>query len=191
MKEGMAKKGPKPKDDNRKSIIAMFAIFAIAVLLVYIYPSKEKAVVTISLKFFIEMIEILPAVMILMGLFSVFVSREFVVRFLGKEAGFKSIILAMAMGALPTGPLYIAFPIAAVLLKKGARISSIIVFLSAWSCIKLPQELVELQFLGFKFMIARLAVTIVFVILMGLVIEWIVKEIEEPKPQKISEESPE
>ncbi len=190
MKDGAMKgemkgqKGPKPKNDNTKSIIAMFAIIAFAALLVYIYPSKERAVVSISLKFFIEMLEILPAVMILMGLFSVFVSREFVVRYLGKEAGFKSIILAMAMGALPTGPLYIAFPIAAVLLKKGARISSIIVFLSAWSCIKLPQELVELQFLGFRFMIARLSVTIVFVILMGLVIEWIVKEVEGARPQK-------
>ncbi|MCD6559865.1 MAG: hypothetical protein J7K57_08405, partial [Palaeococcus sp.] len=84
------------------------------------------------------------------------------------------IFLAIFMGAFPTGPLYVAFPIAAALLKKGARISNIIAFLSAWACIKIPQELVELQFLGLKFMITRLLLTVVFVIVMGTVIEQIV-----------------
>jgi uncharacterized membrane protein YraQ (UPF0718 family) len=43
--------------------------------------------------------------------------------------------------------------------------------LSAWACIKIPQELVELQFLGLKFMTLRLSLTIIFVILMGLIAE--------------------
>ena len=64
---------------------------------------------------------------------------------------------------------------AAALLNKGARISNVIIFLSAWACIKLPQEMVELQFLGVQFMFSRLILTIVFVIIMGLLIEQIVK----------------
>ena len=75
------------------------------------------------------------------------------------------------MGMIPTGPLYIAFPLASMLLKKGARVANIIIFLSAWACIKLPQELMELRFMGFKFMIIRLIFTVVMVILMGLLIE--------------------
>jgi uncharacterized membrane protein YraQ (UPF0718 family) len=105
----------------------------------------------------------------------VFISDEIVVKYLGKASGVKGIGLSIFLGALPTGPLYVAFPMAATLIKKGARISNIIVFLSAWACIKLPQELVELQFLGFDFMVSRLILTIVFVIIMGVLIERIIE----------------
>lgn len=121
------------------------------------------------------MMIVLPAVMIIMGLFAVFISDETVVKYLGKTSGIKGIALAIFLGALPTGPLYIAFPLAATLIKKGARISNIIVFLSAWACIKLPQELVELQFLGLDFMLSRLVLTIIFVIIIGFIIEKIVE----------------
>lgn len=147
----------------------------IASLLLLLFPAKTDAVVSTAQEYFIEMMIVLPAVMILMGLFAVFISDETVVKYLGKTAGPKGIGLALLLGALPTGPLYVAFPLAATLIKKGARLSNIIVFLSAWACIKLPQELVELQFLGGDFMVTRLILTIIFAILMGYIIEKIME----------------
>jgi len=73
----------------------------------------------------------------------------------------------------------VAFPIASSLMKKGMRISNVIAFPSAWTCIKIPQELIELQFLGLSFMSARLALTIVFVVFMSVMIEKIVEWGEE------------
>lgn len=146
----------------------------ITIILLSIFPDRREAVTTASREFFIEMIMILPAVMVLMGLFAAFVAKEVVVKYLGKSAGIKGIFLSVFMGALPTGPLYVVFPMASVLLKKGARISNIIIFLSAWGCIKIPQELVELQFLGPRFMAMRLLLTIIFVIIMGVSIERII-----------------
>lgn len=49
------------------------------------------------------------------------------------------------------------------------------IFLSAWACIKIPQEMVELQFLRPRFMAARLVLTIVFVVIMGISIERIIE----------------
>ena len=98
-----------------------------------------------------------------------------VVKYLGKAAGIKAVFLGILMGSLPTGPLYVAFPMASALLKKGAKISCIIAFLSAWACIKIPQEMVELQFLGPKFMAARLVLTIVLVVIMGILIERLIE----------------
>jgi uncharacterized membrane protein YraQ (UPF0718 family) len=63
---------------------------------------------------------------------------------------------------------------AAALLKKGARVSNVVVLLSAWACISIPQELVELQFLGARFMAVRLVLTIAAVAAMGLAIERLV-----------------
>lgn len=76
---------------------------------------------------------------------------------------------------LPIIFIIIAFPMATALIKKGARLSNIIVFLSAWACIKIPQEMVELQFLGLNFMASRLILTIVFISIMALCIEQIIE----------------
>jgi uncharacterized membrane protein YraQ (UPF0718 family) len=113
----------------------------------------------------------MPGVMVLMGLFTVWVSKDTIIKYLGHTSGVKGVLLALFLGMIPTGPLYVAFPLAAALLKKGARVANIMIFLSAWACIKLPQELVEMRFMGFYFMILRLVMTIILVVLMGFIIE--------------------
>ena len=153
-------------------LLFLGATIAAAVILLLVFPQKREVVIATSRGFLIQMILILPAVVILIGLFAVFVPKDTVVRYLGKTAGIGGNFIALLLGALPTGPLYVAFPMASALLKKGARISNVIIFLSAWGCIKIPQELVELQFLGLRFMAARLILTITFVIAMGKTIEW-------------------
>ncbi|ASA77082.1 permease [Thermococcus sp. 5-4] len=170
------KKMPKEKQEKGlvKDILFLAAVLVVAGVLLLMFPEKREPVVSSSEGFFVEMILILPAVMILMGLFAVFVPNDVIVRYLGRSSGIKGMFIAILLGAFPTGPLYVSFPIAATLLKKGARISNIIVFLSAWACIKIPQELVELQFLGLKFMITRLLLTVFFVIIMGMAIERII-----------------
>jgi len=117
---------------KRKMILnwsALALIIVGSVLLLLIFPDKKDDVVRVSMDFLIEMILILPAVMILLGLFAVWVPRDMVVKFLGRASGVKGVVLSIILGALPTGPLYIAFPIAAALLRKGARVSNIIIFL--------------------------------------------------------------
>lgn len=173
------------KEKQRKGMIRDVIILGIAIvitiILISLFPDKREVITASSWKFFIEMIWILPAVMVLMGLFAVWVSRETVVKYLGETSGIKGIFLAILFGALPTGPLYVAFPVAAVLIKKGAKISNIIIFLSAWACIKIPQEMIELKFLGLEFMVLRLILTIIFVVIMGLSIEKIIEWTDKTK----------
>ena len=167
------------KKKQRKAMIRDWAllglVLAVTVALTLIFPENRERVTTTSWNFFIEMMSILPAVMIIMGLFAVWISKETVVKYLGRASGIRGIILSIILGALPAGPLYVAFPLAAVLLKKGASIHNIIILLSAWACIKIPQELVELQFLGVRFMLLRLFLTILFVVIMGISIEKIME----------------
>ncbi len=173
----------KQKKTFKRDVAILMIVLLVTVILSSFFPDKRPELINVSWGFLIEMAAILPAVMILMGLFAVFVPKDTIVNHLGETSGIKGIALALFFGALPTGPLYLAFPLAAVLIKKGARISNIIVFLSAWACIKIPQEMMELQFLGVKFMAARLVLTIVFVIVMGLIIEGLL-EWEEKKFNK-------
>ncbi len=173
MKPGEKQANQKKK--MRRDWLLLGMIMVIVVVLLSVFPAKTEAVTSISQEYFIEMIIILPAVMVIMGLFAVFIPNETIVKYLGKTSGIKGIALSILIGTLPTGPLYVAFPMAAALLKKGASISNIVVFLSAWACIKIPQEMVELRFLGAEFMFLRLILTIIFVILMGISIEKIIE----------------
>jgi uncharacterized membrane protein YraQ (UPF0718 family) len=179
----------KKKKSLVRDYLIMGVILVVSAAILIIFPGKSASVLTVSKNYLLELIMILPALMIIIGLFSVWVPKEFVIRHLGRSSSIKGMAIALILGMLPTGPLYIAFPMAAALLKKGAKISNIIVFISAWACIKLPQELVEIQFLGIEFTLLRLALTIIFIIAMGIIIEKII-EITEKKnirPEKIFE----
>jgi len=66
--------------------------------------------------------------------------------------------------------------LAVALIKKVARVSNMVIFLSVWACIKIAQALVELQFFGIiKFMAARLILTIIFVAIMGIFVERLIE----------------
>lgn len=149
-------------------LVISFAAFGFLSLF---FPERGSKALHVSWEYFKEMALILPAVMVLMGLFAVWVRRELVVKYLGGKSGITGLLLAVFLGALPTGPLYVAFPLAAMLMQKGARVANAMLFLSAWACIKMPQELMELQFLGWKFTFLRLALTVALVIPMGLAAE--------------------
>ncbi len=167
----------------RKRIRWDWAFLAVAasaaVTMSLVWPENGARTARASWEYFKELVFVLPAVMVMMGLFAVWVDRSLVVKYLGRESGFKGLVLAIVLGTLPTGPLYIAFPLALMLLKKGARVANVMVFLSAWACIKLPLELMEMQFLGWKFTLTRLALTIALVIPMGLVAEFLYHKWEE------------
>lgn len=163
--------------DKRNKILRSWGYFALIVAigvgLLTLYPERQTAVLSTTRSYLVEMALILPAVMVLLGLFNEWVPDEVIVEYLGEHSGVSGMGLALVMGSTPTGPLYVALPIAADLIEKEARIANIVVFLTAWASLKLPQELVELQFLGWRFMALRLVLTAVVAVGMGLLIEWI------------------
>jgi uncharacterized membrane protein YraQ (UPF0718 family) len=108
----------------------------------------------------------------------VWVPRETIIRFLGDKSGLMGIILSIFMGAAAAGPLYGAFPVAGVMMNKGAKFSNIIIFLGAWSTMKIPMFLFEMSSLGAKFAIARWLVDLVGIIIMALVIDKLVSDEE-------------
>ncbi|MDZ7792752.1 MAG: permease [Spirochaetia bacterium] len=151
--------------------VPVIALALISAVLLYLRPESRTPFGTTILDYAMELIVVLPAVLLLMGLLSLFISNEFISTHLGSESGLKGMAVAFLLGTLPTGPVYMAFPIARTLRDKGARVANFYIFLSAWACIKIPQELVELRFLGFEFMAYRLTFTIIMVSLLSFVVE--------------------
>ena len=160
----------KKNKNSKKGFLFLGLVIVGFALTTILIPVKSSLIMQTSFDYFKQMAMVFPAILILMGLFNVWVSKEFVMTHLGESSGVKGIAVAFFLGAIPTGPIFVAFPMAQALRKKGASYTNIVIFLSAWACIKIPQEFMELQFMGAKFMLARLGMTIVFITLMGMII---------------------
>lgn len=127
-----------------------------------------------------EMLLIIPPIFILLGLLDVWVPREIMIKLMGDASGIKGIILAFFLGSAAAGPLYGAFPIAAVFMKKGVKFSNIMIFIGAWSTTKIPMFLFEMSSLGVKFALTRLAIDIPGIIIIAFTLSKLVsaKEIK-------------
>lgn len=126
--------------------------------------------VNLTLLSFKEMIVVIPPVFVLLGLLDVWVPRETMVKYMGEGSGLVGILLAIILGSAAAGPLYGAFPIATVFMKKGVKLSNIFIFIGAWSTTKIPMFLFELSALGAKFAVTRLAIDIPGIIIISYVL---------------------
>jgi uncharacterized membrane protein YraQ (UPF0718 family) len=128
-----------------------------------------------------EMLFVIPPIFILLGLLDVWVPKETMIKYLGEGSGLKGILLAIFIGSAAAGPLYGAFPVAAVFMKKGVKFMNILIFLGAWSTTKIPMFLFELSSLGSRFAISRLLIDIPGIIIIAFILSKVVskKEIEE------------
>jgi len=158
---------------------AIGAICAFVVFILFFPGYREKSFTSLTTQVQ-TMLLVIPPIFILLGLIDVWVPREKMIRYMGEKAGAKGGLLAFLLGSFAAGPLYGAFPFAAVLMKKGASFTNILIFIGAWSTTKIPMLLFEMESLGKRFALARLAIDIVGIIIIAYAIKRIVaqKEIE-------------
>ena len=109
----------------------------------------------------IEMLSVIPPIFVLLGLLDVWVDRAIMMKYTGKGSGIKGILIAFLIGTAAAGPLYAAFPVAGVMLKKGSSLMNVFIFIGAWSTTKIPMLTFEAASLGLAFTLTRLALSIV------------------------------
>ncbi|WP_279145761.1 permease [Clostridium tyrobutyricum] len=119
---------------------------------------------------FKEMALVIPPVFILLGLLDIWIPREIMIKYMGEGSGIVGIILAILIGSAAAGPLYGAFPVSAVFMKKGVKFSNILIFIGAWSTTKIPMFLFEMSALGSKFAVTRLLIDIPGIIIISYIL---------------------
>lgn len=119
--------------------------------------------------YLIEMLEVMPAVFVLTGLFNFWIPKEAVMKTFGSSSGFRGRLASVLLGSVSAGPIYAAFPITQALLKKGASVENVVIVISAWAVVKVPMILVETKFLGLRFALTRYAFTVPGILLLGWV----------------------
>lgn len=120
---------------------------------------------------FWTMFRILPPILIIMNCLDVLIPRELVIKHMGKDAGLRGFFWAFVLGTFAAGPIYAAFPIAAMLAKKEARLAYLIFFLGMWTVTKLPIVSYELSYLGLSYTGLHVLTGIIFYYFLSLVME--------------------
>lgn len=149
----------------------VFIVMSILIGLTFVW-SKDiglKAIDTIKFSFK-EMMMVLPPIFILLGLLDVWVPKNTMVKFMGEGSGLIGVLLSFFLGSAAAGPLYGAFPVAAVFMKKGVKFTNILIFIGAWSTTKLPMLLFEIASMGSKFALTRLIVNIPGILLIAYIV---------------------
>ncbi len=166
---------PGPGAKKQEPLLKRYRFFLVtAVLLIalnLINPAQGEAAAVITGKSLLEMLTIIPPIFLLLGLLDVWVPREMLIRYMGPGSGIRGVFLGILIGSAAAGPLYGAFPVAAVLMKKGASFKNIMIFLGAWSTTKIPMVLFEVSSLGPKFALTRLIASLAGIFIITAVVD--------------------
>ncbi len=120
--------------------------------------------------FSMMMLKILPCAFIIIGLFEVWVKKETVERHLGRGSGIKGYIWGIVLAGTTVGGVYVAFPASYSLYRKGARLGVIFTYVGASAICRVPMTVFEASFLGIKFSLVRLFVSIPLVVLSSAIL---------------------
>ncbi len=158
-----------------------FALFVLNIVLLFVLPDIGYSAFAITLDNLFEMLYVMPPIFLLLGLLDVWVERETMIKYMGEGSGLRGALIAFLMGSAAAGPLYAAFPIAGVLLKKGVKLFNVFLFIGAWATTKIPMLLFETTSMGSTFMLLRLACNIVGITLIAVILERTTSEEEKKK----------
>jgi len=140
---------------NTKIRIAYISIYFLFLAVSFVLgynPGKEIGYNFVS--FLLYMLKILPCAFILIGLFEVWVKREFIEKHLGEESGIKGYIW-----------------ITLFLYNKGAKLSIVFTYIGAAAICRIPMTLYEASFMGVKFTMIRLLFSLPLVIITSILLE--------------------
>lgn len=151
------------KNHIKALVMFIYFIFIFSSFVSGFEPGKQIGHNFIS--FSTEMLKLLPCAFILIGLFEVWVKRESVEKYLGKNSGTLGYIWVILLAGTTVGGLYVVFPVAYSLFKKGAKLSVIFSYIGSSAICRIPMTILESSFMGIKFSVIRLAISIPLVIL--------------------------
>ncbi|MBD1372640.1 permease [Hazenella sp. IB182357] len=118
-----------------------------------------------------NMLFLLLPILVLVGLLDQWVHKERLMKYMGQKGGQKGILICLLLGGIAAGPLYVAFPIALLLLEKGASIRYIVFFLGVWTTAKLPVVIYEWTSFGLTFTLLHIGFGLLFYYWLGILFE--------------------
>ena len=110
------------------------------------------------------------------GLMDVWIERDKMIKMMGDSSGLSGMGISLLLGMLTAVPVYVLLPIAGLLLKKGGRISNVLIFLCSSVSIRIPLLLFEISSLGIRFAACRFVLNLAVVFVISFLVERLLSE---------------
>jgi uncharacterized membrane protein YraQ (UPF0718 family) len=151
-----------------------YALYLLAVIFLMVSYKRDKKKTKMALKKAWKSFEnIVPqflTILAFLGMVLALLSPDVISHLLGQKAGWQGMIIASIIGSITLMPAFIAFPIAAMLLKNGAGLAQIAVFVSTLMMVGIVTLPLEMKYFGKKISIMRNIFAYLFSFIVALVI---------------------
>ena len=101
----------------------------------------------------------------------VWIESDKMIKMMGDSSGLSGMGISLLLGMLTAVPVYALLPIAGLLLKKGGRISNVLIFLCSSVSIRIPLLLFEISSLGIRFAACRFVLNLAVVFVISFLVE--------------------
>ena len=113
-------------------------VIAISFAMLIFQPQTEITALRFAGNNFLNFLFMLTPIFICIGLMDIWIGRDTMIKIMGEKSGVKGVFVALLLGVVTAVPMYALLPVAGVLLKKGSRISNVLIFLCASTSIRIP-----------------------------------------------------
>jgi len=154
-------------------IIYLLIAFMLLILSAVKSPEKTKQALKAAGKISLTVFPVLFLIFILMGVTSVFVSKEMIASWLGRSSGGLGIIIGELVGSFALIQPAAVFPYAGILHEKGADYGSLFGFVMTAILIGITTLSLEIKLFGKKFTIVRNILTFILIFIMALIFKFV------------------
>jgi uncharacterized membrane protein YraQ (UPF0718 family) len=110
---------------------------------------------------------LVPA-LILAGLLQVLVPQEVVLRYFGRQGGFRALVLASVAGVLTPGGPMVSVPFMVAAANSGVAMPPLVAYMTSWSLFGMQRIIAwEAPLMGWHFVALRVASSLLFPVLAG------------------------
>jgi uncharacterized membrane protein YraQ (UPF0718 family) len=147
-------------------------IFTAVCLIISFFSDKKKTVSGIKkgLKMFLGLLPTVLNVLILVSVFLYLVPKETLSNLLGKNSGPLGLIIAAVLGSVSLIPMFITYPLAAILLKSGVSYRVLAVFITTLLMVGVLTLPLEAKYFGLKVSVIRNVLSFIGALIIGLAI---------------------
>ena len=130
---------------------------------------KTKAALMKAWKSFENILPQLLTVLLVIGIMLTFLDAPTISRLLGAESGALGLAIAALVGSITLIPGFVAFPLAASLLKAGAGYAQITMFVTTLMMVGVVTLPMEIKYFGRRLALRRNALALVFSVVLSLI----------------------
>ena len=149
-----------------------FATITLLAFCVSFFTDREKTYCGLKkgLQMFVNILPALLNILILVSVVLFLIPEAALVRWLGRDSGMTGVSIAALVGSISLIPGFIAFPLAAMLLKSGVGYGALAVFITTLMMVGVLTLPLEAKYYGMKAALLRNGLSFLGAILIGVLV---------------------